>query len=403
MMGLSMPIPSPLHSRTAQLCHTHEWRDWSGYLAAGSYQTSHEVEYFAVRNAAGLLDASPLYKYELRGPDAGRLANRLLTRDVSKCKVGQMLYSPWCDEDGYVIDDGTLGRLGKDHYRLTAADPSLRWLQDLGYGLDVELRDVSSELAALALQGPNSRVVLQEIFPNLPLDSLRYYWLLQTEFEGRPLTVTRTGYTGDLGYELWLPADLAAQLWDRLMETGQNYGLHPLGLAALDMLRIEAGLILIEVDYTSSLHAHIPAQKSTPYEIGLGWAVAEGKADFIGQRALQAHKRPGKQLVGLKVSWPGMEREFGKVGLPPQVAGRASRIAVPVYANGRHVGQATSLVFSPILKTYIALATVESASAQPGTKLDIEITVEYVRRQAEAEVVKPPFYDPPQKKAVAGG
>ncbi|MCW5876377.1 MAG: aminomethyltransferase family protein [Anaerolineales bacterium] len=398
-----MPIPGPLHSRIAPLCTTQEWRDWSGYLCPATYQPSHEVEYFAVRNAAGLIDVSPLYKYELRGPDAGRLADRLLTRDVSKCRVGQVLYSPWCDEDGYVIDDGTLARLGSDHYRLTAADPSLRWLQDVGYGMDVEIEDVSTRLAALALQGPNSRAILESLFSNLSLGQLGYYRLLQTKFKDAPLTVTRTGYTGDLGYELWLPPEHAPALWDRLMDAGRGYGLLPVGLAALDMLRVEAGLLLIEVDYTSSNHAHIPAQKSTPYELGLGWTVAANKADFIGRHSLQALAQPAQQLVGLAVSWPDLEREFGKVGLPPQVAGRASRTPVPLYAGGRHVGQATSLMFSPILKTYIALATLDSQYAQPGSDVEIEITVEYVRGRAGAKVVKPPFYDPPHKKAVQRG
>lgn len=397
-----MSIPTPLHSRTAALCLTNEWRDWSGYLSAISYQPSHEAEYYAVRNAAGLIDVSPLYKYEVSGPDAERLLNRVMTRDLAKSKVGQVMYSPWCDEDGKVIDDGTISKLSPTHFRVTAADPSSRWFQDVGHGLDAEVRDVSTSLAALALQGPNSKVILKAIFPKATLDSLPYYFLLQTEFEGKPLTITRTGYTGDLGYEMWVEPDLAGKLWDRLSEVGHGYGLMPVGLAALDMLRVEAGLLLIEVDYTSTLHARIASQKSSPFEIGLGWAVALNKADFIGKRALANEKKRGaaRGFVGLEVEWTELEKLFGKVNLPPQVAGRASRIPVPLYANGRHVGQATSLVFSPILKRYIALATVQSASTEVGTELEIEVTVEYERRRAPARVVRPPFYDPPLKKAV---
>lgn len=400
-----MPIPTPLHSRTAALCTTQEWRDWSGYLSAVTYGPSHELEYYAVRNAAGLLDVSPLYKYEIRGADALRLVDRLVTRDVSKCRVGQVIYTPWCDEDGKVIDDGTLARLGSQHFRLTAADPSLRWLQDVGYGLEVELGDVSTQIAALALQGPNSCAILQSLFPAAKLSSLRYYHLLQAEFNGAPLTITRTGYTGDLGYELWLAPEHAPALWDRLMETGRGYGILPLGLAALDILRVEAGLLLIEVDYTSTLHARIPEQKSSPYEIGLGWAVELGKADFIGRRALQAEHAAGapRSLVGLEVSWRDLEALFGEANLPPQVAGRASRTPVPVYAGGEHIGQATSMVFSPILKKYIALATVRSGYAQVGEELEFEITVEYVRQRARAIVGKTPFYNPPQKRALPNG
>src|SRR3972149_9482299 len=228
-----MPIPTPFHSRTALLCQTNEWRDWSGYLSAVTYRPSHEAEYFAVRNAAGLLDVSPLYKYEVTGPDARRRVNRVMPRDLAKCRVGQVMYSPWCDEQGKAIDDGTISRLGETQFRITAADPSLRWFQDVGYGMDVEGRDISTSLAALALQGPSSRAILQNTFKIPELDTLPYYHLLQTEFEKKSLTITRTGYTGDLGYELWVTPEDAPLLWDRLIETGRNYGLLPIGLAAL--------------------------------------------------------------------------------------------------------------------------------------------------------------------------
>ena len=400
-----MPIPGPIHSRTAALCQTQEWRDWSGYLSAITYQPSHEVEYFAVRNAAGLIDVSPLYKYEVTGLDALRLVNRIMTRDISKCRVGQVMYSPWCDEDGKVIDDGTVSRLGEQHFRLTAADPSLRWFQDVGFGMDAEIRDVSTNLAALALQGPNSRAILKQMFPSIDFDSLRYYHLTQTEWQSSPLTITRTGYTGDLGFELWVQSNLAPKLWDQLMEIGANYGLMPVGLAALDILRVEAGLLLLEVDYTSAPFARISPQKSTPFEIGLGWAVALDKEDFVGKRALESDVKHGspRSFVGLEVNWLYLDRLFGMVNLPPQVAGRASRSPVPLYSSGEHVGQATSIVFSPILKKYIALATVQSAFADTGTELEFEITVEYVRKRATARVTKLPFYDAPQKKALAHG
>jgi len=398
-----MPIPTPLHSRTSLLCQTNEWRDWSGYLSAITYQPSHEVEYFAVRNAAGLLDVSPLYKYEIYGPDALRLVNRVVTRDLTKCSIGQVMYSPWCDEHGKVIDDGTISRLGETQFRITAADPSLRWFQDVGYGMDAEVRDVSTSLAALALQGPSSREILREIFQLPALETLPYYYLLHTEFDKKQLTITRTGYTGDLGYELWVSPEDAPLLWDRLMETGKNYGLLPIGLAALDMLRVEAGLLLIEVDYTSSLHARIPQQRSSPYEIGLGWAVNLSKADFIGRQTLLKEKKRGspRSLVGLEVEWMELEELFGKANLPPQVAGRASRIPVPLYSSGRHIGQATSLVFSPILKKYLALATLRTEYSKLSSKIEIEVTVEYERRRAQAQVARLPFFNPPRKREVS--
>jgi aminomethyltransferase len=371
-------------------------------LAAITYQPSHEVEYFAVRNAAGLIDVSPLYKYEVTGPDALRLVNRVMTRDIAKCHVGQVMYSPWCDEDGKVIDDGTISRLGEQHFRLTAADPSLRWFQDVGFGMHAEVRDVSTSLASLALQGPNSRELLKEIFPALDLDSLRYYHLNQTEWGSNPLTITRTGYTGDLGFELWIQANRAPELWDQLTKVGSSYGLMPVGLAALDILRVEAGLLLLEVDYTSSQFARIPQQKSTPYEIGLGWAVNLDKADFVGKRPLAQEVRKGspRSFVGLEVNWQDLESLFGTVNLPPQVAGRASRTPVPLYSGDEHVGQATSMVFSPILKKYVALATLQTPYGKTGAELEFEITVEYERKRATARVAKLPFYDPPQKKGV---
>lgn len=396
-----MPIPSPFHSRTAPLCTTQEWRDWSGYLAAAAYQPSHESEYYAVRNAAGLIDVSPLYKYEVHGPEAERLVDRLVTRNLHKCAVGRVLYTPWCDEDGKVVDDGTVTRLGKQHFRITAADPSLRWFQDVGHGMEAEVVDLSTQLAALAVQGPHSRAILQKALSAPELGALRYYHATDAHLDDIPLSITRTGYTGDLGYEIWIGAKHAISLWDRLVAAGQGYGLLPVGLAALDMLRVEAGLLLVEVDYTSSRSAYIESQKSSPYELGLGWAVDLEGADFIGRRALLAEQRAGppRQLVGLHVPWTDLERLFGAVDLPPQVAGRASRNPVPVYAGSGHIGQATSLVFSPILKQYIALATVQSDYAQVGCQLEIEITVEYERRRASATVAKLPFYDPPHKRA----
>lgn len=396
-----MPIPTPFHTRTGPLCHSFEWRNWSGYLAAGLYEPTHEREYYAIRNSAALIDVSPLFKYDVTGPDARRLLNRVMTRDIGGCAPGRVMYTPWCDEAGKLIDDGTVACLDDEHFRVTAADPSWRWLADCGAGLDAQVTDVSADLAALALQGPNARRVLARLAPGAGLESLGYYRLRQVDLQGVPLTVTRTGYTGDLGYELWVPARHASLLWDAAVRAGEGYGLLPAGMVALDIARIEAGLLLIEVDYISSTKALIEAQKSTPYDVGLGWAVALNKGPFIGRAALRAaaERGPAWRLVGLDIDWPALEAEFGRVGLTPRVVGRASRVAVPVYMGSRQVGQATSSTFSPILKRYIALATVLPATARPGTRLELEVTVEYERRRAPARVVPLPFFDPPRKKA----
>jgi aminomethyltransferase len=396
-----MPIPTPFHSRTAPLCESHEWRNWSGYLAVGTYEPSHEREYYAIRNSAALIDISPLYKYDISGPDALQLVNKTITRDMSKTEVGQIIYSPWCDEHGKIIDDGTIWQLDEQHFRVTAADPNLRWLQDCGFGLDATVSDQTQNLAALAIQGPLSRNIVSNIVEGIDINEISYYWLAEGKVGGSDIAVTRTGYTGDLGYELWVAPPDAELLWDALIEAGTPYGLLPAGMVALDIARIEAGLLLIEVDYISSHKAITEARKSSPYETGLGWTVALEKGPFVGRPALAREKESEQKwsLVGLEIDWPMLERKFAEQDLPPMVAGRASRSAVPLYnKNERQVGYVTSRTFSPILKKYIALATVESAYSKKETELQVEITVEFSRQKVRATVVKMPFYEPAWKK-----
>jgi aminomethyltransferase len=396
-----MPIPTPFHTRTYPLCKSFEWRDWSGYLAAASYHPTHEHEYFAIRNAAALIDVSPLFKYEISGPQAGELVNRIITRDISKCAVGQVIYTPWCDDDGKVIDDGTVSRLDTDQYRITTAEPNLAWFQDCAIGFRAFIRDRSENLAALAIQGPSSRKILRTIRGLEDIDNLGYYRLMNLTVDNFPLAISRTGYTGDLGYELWVQRDHAENLWDRLFYAGQGYGLLPVGMQALDIARIEAGLILLQIDYISSRRAMIEAQRSSPFELGLGWTVDLKKSNFVGKKALLRDYSAGVgwKLVGLEVDWLSLEKEFGKVDLVPQVVGKASRLSIPIYWNSRQVGHASSHTFSPVLKRYIALASLESKYAKSGTELALEITVEYTRRDAKAKVVKLPFFNPPRKKA----
>jgi aminomethyltransferase len=396
-----MPIPSPFHPRTSELSKSKEWREWSGYWSAATYEHTHEREYFAIRNSAALIDVSPLFKYEIIGPQALEAVDRIVPRDMTRCKVGQIFYSPWCDDDGKVVDDGTICRVGKDRFRITAADASLRWFQDCGAGLEAEVVDVSSSTAALALQGPNARQILIRTAGTEDLASLGYYQLAHGEIGGAPVTITRTGYTGDLGYELWIDAEDALEVWDRVVLAGADYGLLPAGLVALDLARIEAGLLLIEVDYVSSLKALTDSRKSSPFELGLGWTVALDASDFVGRRALLEEATRGSDwmLVGLEVVWSDLDRLYAGYDLAPQVAGRASRDAVPIYIAGRQIGQATSLAFSPILKTYLALATVERDYAKLGQVVELEMTVEYQRRRVTALVTRKPFYDPPRKRS----
>jgi len=394
-----MPIPTPFHSRTSAVCESYEWRSWSGYLAAGLYEPSFEREYFAIRNSAAMIDVSPLFKYEITGPDAARVLDRIITRDGSKCRVSQLMYSPWCDEEGKVIDDGVIARLDENHFRITAADPNLNWFQDVGYGFDAQVTDVSSDYAVLSLQGPNSRATLKEVVTGIDFDRLKYFWLAHGQVDDFPLTVTRTGYTGDLGYELWVGPPHAGSLWDRLIEAGSRFGLLPAGMVALDVARIEAGMLLIEVDYISSHHARIEAQKSSPFELGLGWAVSLDSDSFIGQKALRAEKERGSTwaFIGLDIDWVDLERLYNKENLPPQVTGRASRVPVPLYKNGKQIGQITSSTFSPLLKKYIGLGTVLNRHATIGSQVEIEITVEYSREQGRATIAKTPFFNPARR------
>jgi aminomethyltransferase len=395
-----MPIGTAVHERTFALCESLNYREWSGYYAVSAYESHHEHEYNAIRNASALIDVSPLFKYLVTGKDAPRLVDRIITRDVSKMTVGQVYYTPWCDENGKVIDDGTVSRLDDNVFRWTAADPSLRWLRQNAEGLEVEVEDISEQVAALALQGPTSARLLRAV-AQADIDRLKYFRVTRGRIAGVDVDISRTGYTGDLGYEIWMPSARAIQVWDALVTGGRPFDIKPAGMLALDVARIEAGLLLIEVDFFSSRKAMIPSQLYSPYEMGLGRLVSAGKGRFIGQKALEEEARtgPAKQVVGLAIDWNEVERIYDHVGLPPAVAATASRVAVPVYRSGRQVGKATSTTWSPVLKRMVALATVDRPHYTEGTALQIEMTVEAVRHRVGATVVKTPFFNPQRKMA----
>jgi aminomethyltransferase len=391
---------TPFHERTAALCQSHAWRRWAGHVVASSYELSHEREYHSIRSAAALLDVSPLYKYLVRGAHAARLLDRVVTRDVMRASVGQVLYTTWCDGAGKVLDDGTVARLEERSFRMTSADPNLRWLESNAHGLEVTIEDVSGSTAALAVQGPSSRAILQQL-ADRDLGSLKYFRLTEARLSGIAATVSRTGYTGDLGFEIWLDAADALALWDALMEAGTPYGITPAGMLALDVARIEAGLMLIDVDYVSSRKALIGSQCSSPFELDLGWSVSLAKGPFVGKAALEreASRTPQWQFAGLEVDWDALEALHAQAGLAPHVPAAAWRASVPVYAGSEQAGYATSGVWSPLLKKYIALAHLRAPWAAPGTALQMEITVEHRRRRAEVQVVKKPFFDPGRKRA----
>ena len=391
---------TPFHSRTAPLVQAQTWRRWAGYQVASAYEPHHDREYAAIRSSAALIDVSPLHKYLISGPHAARLLDRMVTRDVMKCRIGQVLYTPWCDAHGKIIDDGTISRLEEDRFRLTSAEPNVRWLHLNATGLDVSIEDASEQTAALALQGPLSRDILERAAAT-ELGALKYFRWTSASIRGVPVTISRTGYTGDLGYEIWMDAADAVSVWDALLEEGTPFGITPAGIWALDVARIEAGLVMLDVDYYSAHRAVIEARKSSPLELNLGWTVAASKGPHNGRRALAAERAAGSTwaFVGLTVEWTSFERLFAAHGIPPELPTVAWRVSTPVYRGGKQIGYATSGCWSQLLKQYLALAHLRAPHFSPDTAVQIEVTVEHHRQRADAVVRALPFFDPPRKRA----
>lgn len=434
-----MPRPTPFHARTAPLCLSHRWKDWAGFYAVCAYDAYPDREYMAFRHAVGMIDVSPLYKYEITGRDAERFLSRLMVRDAAKIKPGQVAYTCWCNAEGHIEDDGAALRLGESHFRLTANQPSISWLSRHSRGYDVNIQDSSDQIAVLSVQGPNSRTLLSDV-ADCDLAGLRFFRSTPAKITRLPATpsrprngapfytsvaprgespsavgapridalISRTGYTGDLGYEVWVANEDALDLWDTLMAAGKAYGLQPAALDAMDITRIEAGFVLAGVDYYHASKCLIDKRKSTPAELGFDWMVALDRGPFIGQDALAAERQrgPSRVLVGLEIDWDEHVAAFAEHGLPMELSPAAWRVSVPVYAAGglnprtpgRQIGYATSGVWSPILKKNLALATLEAPYAKIGAQVRFEVTVEYERRTVKATVAPKPFFDPPRKK-----
>ena len=396
-----MSIGTAFYPRESEINRKLAWGEWAGYYAAACYADAHDIEYNAVREAAAVIDVSPLYKYIVRGPDAQRLIDRVITRDAMKLGIDQVYYTPWCDERGKVIDDGTVTRLTEDSYRITSADPSYRWFGLNATDLDVEIHDVSETTAGLALQGKLSREVL-EAATRQAWGDVRYFRRRRSEIGGVEVDVTRTGYTGDRGYELWVDAEGALDVWDAVFEAGEPFGIRPAGIRALDVCRVEAGLILIEADYTSARHAMNEEQEYSPFELGLGRLVSFTGADFVGKRALAAEVAgggPPRRLVGLEIDWSGIEALFAKHDLAPEVSALVDRSDIPLYREGRQVGKATSTAWGPTIKKMVSIASVDEKFEEPGTRFSIEWSVEGERGRVGATVVPLPFLDLERKRS----
>jgi aminomethyltransferase len=320
-----------------------------------------------------------------------------------RCRVGQVFYSVWCDDKGKVIDDGTVARLREDHFRMTAAIPNLYWLQDNASGFDVEIEDVSDALAAVALQGPTSRDLLQKLTPT-DLGALRFFHCTQSDVAGADALITRTGFTGDLGYEVFVAPDDAEKLWDAMMDLRRDFKMRPAGSVTLEMTRIEGGLLLIDSDFVSAKQTMFDVQKLSPYDLGLGWMVNLDKDFFVGQEVLRKEKAEGSRwaTVGIELDVTALEKAFAEYGMPLQLPLAPWAGPVPIYADEaqrNHIGRGNAGVWSPLLKKYIVIARVDPRYGKLGTRFFIEETVEAKAYSIPATVVKMPFFDPPRKKA----
>jgi aminomethyltransferase len=381
-------LKTPFHARARALSQVDSFIPWAGYSTVDVF-TSMEQEYFAIRNATTLYDLTPMVKYRIVGPDAPAYLNRLVTRDIAKLKPDRVAYCVWCNDAGHLIDDGTVFRLGAHEYRLCTAERQLDWLLDSAIGFDVSVSEVTEQIAALAVQGPTSCAVLKAAglrgVERLKPFEIGYYPLGPAQ-----LTVSRTGFTGDLGYEVWMEPGAAEAVWDALMAAGQSRGIRAVGSQALNIARIEAGFLLPNVDFVSAEHTIRTGRDRSPLELGLGWLVDFNKGHFTGRRALieQAAQGVRRQLVGLDIA-----------GNKP-----AHNALLYTDATGkREIGSVTSAVWSPTCKRNIALAMVEAPHFQIGSTVWAEIYLNrelvWERRMSRALVVERPFFAPDRRRA----
>jgi aminomethyltransferase len=396
-----MTLETPFHPRTAELNQARRWRKWSGFFIADSYFPAHDLEYHAIRFSAALFDVTPMCKYRVSGPDAAKLVNRVITRRVDRIKPMRAIYTPWCDHDGRVLDDGTVALLADGSYFWTAAEPQHGWLEAAGEGLNVTIEDVTERICALSLQGPCSRDVLSSAVGR-DMSDLPFFGRADVTIGGVPVSISRTGYSGDLGYELWIPFEQALPVWDALNKAGESYTLRVAGMEALDVARLEAGLIMAGVDYHSGRTARHPSLAVSPYEIGMDRLVDLDKPAFIGKRALMdevAAGGPANRLVGLELDLNVFEDAYLDLGYPIEHPLRAWRHVTPLTRKGETIGRATSGTFSPLLKRSIALGFLPTKHAEVGSTVSIEWQIEETRQQIPATVVPLPFLDLPRKRS----
>jgi aminomethyltransferase len=400
---------TPFHPRLSELNDQGLYTHWQGALSPLRYSHAPKHEYFAVRNSVGVFDTSPLYKYAVTGPDAERLLGGALVRDVTACRPGQAQYTAWCDDRGFVMHDGVVfrhsaGSWEADEFLLTAARPTLSWFQELGSGLRVDLEDVTDGYGMLAVQGPRSRTVMSALVPEAA--SLAYFDHVPAKVGGAAVTLSRTGYTGDLGFELTVQADDAVAVLDAVLEAGRDHGIRPFGEEALMTLRIEAGLPLVDVEWHDSRLALSDADRVTPKELGLGWmlrGVRDGSRRFIGSEAIRRELVDGTSrwlTTGIVVDWADWDRLFRDAGLLPTKSEHPLPYESMVLDDeGVEVGYCTSFVYSPVLQRHIGIARVRTDLAAVGTDLRLELAIAHHNTTVRVTTTSMPFFDPERKKA----
>jgi aminomethyltransferase len=385
-------LQTPFHARARELSQVDSFIPWAGYTTVDVFTTM-EQEYFAIRNATTLYDLTPMVKYRIAGPDALGYLNRLVSRDLAKLKPDRVAYCVWCNDAGHLVDDGTVFRLGADEYRLCTADRQIDWLLDSAIGFDVKIEEITEQIAALSMQGPTSCAVLKNA-GLLGLDLLKPFDIGRFTLAGCPIVVSRTGFTGDLGYELWMAPEAAEAIWDALMAAGRSRGIRAIGSQALNIARLEAGFLSPHVDFVSAEHTIRTGRDRSPLELGLSWLVDFEKGHFNGRRALLAERErgPRRQLVGLDIE-----------GNKP--AHNSLLYTGP--KGNREIGSISSAAWSPTCKRNIALAMVDAPHFQIGSIVWAEIYMNrelvWERRMSRAEVVERPFFAPSRRRATPPG
>jgi aminomethyltransferase len=400
---------TPFHDRLCALNQTGLYLHWSGYLSALKYQASEKFEYFAVRNAAGIIDTSPLYKYRITGPDAEAFLAGVLTRDIRACADGQAQYTLWCDDQGHVVEDGVVFRHSSDHFLLTAAEPNLAWFQARVGRARVAIEDVSDQYGSLAVQGPRSRAILSSLAPDV--GPLGFFHHTSGTIGGAGVHVSRTGYTGDLGYEVWVERDDALAVLDAIEEASAGQGVLPVGQLALLMLRIEAGLVLIDVDFHSSRFAFTAEERITPTELGFGWMVKDAATTdraFVGRDAIRrelAEASSRWRSVGLVVDWKAWDQQYRAHGLIPPKDWTPVTWEMMLYDDAADaaepIGYTTSFMYSPVLQRHIAMARVRPQYGAVGTTVQLEVTIDHRYETVPATVARPPLFNPSRRTAGA--